>query len=104
MAGGVVEGPVQVDFVAGAGDAQRAGVVTAEGDEQGALPGRTCSGEQRMHEGKRRSRRRISVAIMGKTDNDMNASTAESSQTWQPVARRQCDQQSAERASPIIGN
>lgn len=57
MAGGVVEGPVQVDLVAGAGDAQWAGVVAAEGDEQGALPGRTCSGEQRKrnHERKKKT-------------------------------------------------
>lgn len=53
MAGGVVEGPVQVDLVVGTGDAQRAGVVAAECDEQRALPGRPCSGEQRKqtHEG-----------------------------------------------------
>lgn len=55
VARGVVEGPVQVDFAAGAGDAQRAGVVAAEGDEQRALPGWTCGGEQKkqMHEEKK---------------------------------------------------
>ncbi len=40
MAGSVIKGPVQVDFVTGAGDAQRAGIVTTEGNQKGALPGR----------------------------------------------------------------
>lgn len=109
MAGGVVEGPVQVDLVAGAGDAQRAGVVAAEGDEQGALPGRTCSGEQRKrtHERKKKPNKlriRLFMAIMRKREKDTDASISESSQAWLPVARRQHDQQTAERASPIIGN
>lgn len=32
MAGSVIKGPVQVDFVTGAGDAQWTGIVTTEGD------------------------------------------------------------------------
>lgn len=39
MAGGVIEGPVQVDFVTGAGDAQWVGIVTTEGDQERALSG-----------------------------------------------------------------
>lgn len=39
MAGSVIEGPVQVDFVTGAGDAQRAGIITTECDQQRALSG-----------------------------------------------------------------
>lgn len=39
MAGSVIEGPVQVDFVIGAGDAQWAGVVTTEGNQERALSG-----------------------------------------------------------------
>lgn len=42
MACGVIEGPVQVDFVNGAGDAQRAGVVPTESDQQRALSGWAC--------------------------------------------------------------
>lgn len=32
MAGGVIEGPVEVDLVTGAGDAQWIGIVPTEGD------------------------------------------------------------------------
>lgn len=32
VAGGVIEGPVQVDFVIGASDTQRTGIVATEGD------------------------------------------------------------------------
>lgn len=39
VAGGVIEGPVQVDFVIGAGDAQWAGVVSTEGNQERALSG-----------------------------------------------------------------
>lgn len=39
MAGGVIEGPVQVDFVTGASDAQWTGIVPTEGNEEGALSG-----------------------------------------------------------------
>lgn len=85
MAGGVVEGPVQVDLVAGAGDAQRAGVVPTEGDEQGTLPGRTCGGEQRSACMKGKKKKKPSfVAITGGMEKDMNG---ESSQERQPVAR-----------------
>ena len=41
MAGSVIKGPVQVDFVVGAGDAQRTGVIPTEGDEERALSGWT---------------------------------------------------------------
>lgn len=41
VAGGVVEGPVQVDFVTGAGDAERAGVVPTKCDQKRTLPWRT---------------------------------------------------------------
>lgn len=40
MAGSVIEGPVQVDFVTGAGDAQWAGIVTTKGNQERALSGR----------------------------------------------------------------
>lgn len=42
VACGVIEGPVQVDFVDGAGDAEWAGIVPTEGDQQRALSGRAC--------------------------------------------------------------
>lgn len=42
MAGCVIKGPVQIDFVAGAGDAQWTGIVTAESNKEGALSGWTC--------------------------------------------------------------
>lgn len=50
MAGGVIKGPVQVDFVAGAGDAQRARIVTTEGNQEGALSGWTwLKGDRHNH-------------------------------------------------------
>lgn len=39
MAGGVIKGPVQVDFVSGAGDAQWVRIVTTEGNQERALSG-----------------------------------------------------------------
>lgn len=47
VARGVIEGPVQVDFVDGAGDAEWAGIVPTEGDQQRALSGRACGEEKR---------------------------------------------------------
>lgn len=39
MTGGVVKGPVQIDFVAGAGNTQGAGVVAIQGDQERTLSG-----------------------------------------------------------------
>ena len=40
MAGGMVKGPVQVDLVHRAGDAERVGVVSTQGNQEGTLSGR----------------------------------------------------------------
>lgn len=54
MAGSVIEGPVQVDFVTGAADAQWAGIVTTEGNQE-----RTLSGWAWVEREKRQLVRRI---------------------------------------------
>lgn len=41
VAGRVIKGPMQVDFITWAGDAQGTGVVSTEGEQEGALSGRT---------------------------------------------------------------
>lgn len=52
MAGRVIKRPVQVDFVTGAGDAQRVGVVTAEGNQERTLSGRAwVEREKNIHLG-----------------------------------------------------
>lgn len=101
MAGGVVEGPVQVDLVAGAGDAQRAGVVAAEGDEQRALPGRTCSGGQKKQCMKGEKKLKLSFCgNYGKKQRKIRT-PAPGSLLQGPVAPRRRDQQTAECASKL---
>lgn len=48
MAGGVIKRPVQVDFVTGARDAQRTGIITTEGNKERALSGWTWKIWRRM--------------------------------------------------------
>ena len=44
MAGGMVKGPVQVDLVHRAGDAERVRVVSTQGNQEGTLSGRAWIG------------------------------------------------------------
>lgn len=50
MAGGVVEGPVQVHLVGGAGDTEGVGIVPTQGNEERALSGQAWMGTERERE------------------------------------------------------
>lgn len=47
MAGSVIEGPMQVDFVVGAGNAEWAGIVSTEGNQKRTLSGWAWVGKER---------------------------------------------------------